>query len=42
LAAFLLETAARLYGPRSARGQKAAADAERIWQQILPADGPTG
>jgi tetratricopeptide (TPR) repeat protein len=34
-AALLLETAARLYGPRTARGRKAAADAERIWQQIL-------
>jgi tetratricopeptide (TPR) repeat protein len=38
-AAFLLETAARLYGPRTARGRKAAADAERIWQQILPSEG---
>jgi tetratricopeptide (TPR) repeat protein len=39
-AAFLLETAARLYGPRTARGRQAAADAERIWQQILPSAGP--
>jgi hypothetical protein len=38
-AAFLLETAANLYGPRTARGRQATADAERIWQQILPSDG---
>jgi hypothetical protein len=38
-AAFLLETAANLYGPRTARGRQAAADAERIWQQIAPGDG---
>jgi tetratricopeptide (TPR) repeat protein len=38
-AAFLLETAANLYGPRTKRGRQAAADAERIWQQILPSDG---
>jgi tetratricopeptide (TPR) repeat protein len=41
-AAYLLETAARLYGPRTARGRQAAADAERIWQQILPSDGSQG
>jgi Tfp pilus assembly protein PilF len=38
-AAILLETAARLYGPRAARGQQAAAEAERIWQQILRGHG---
>src|SRR5262245_45753502 len=38
-AALLLERAARLYGPRTARGRQAAADAERIRQQILPSDG---
>ena len=37
-AAFLLETAAHLYGPRTARGRRAAAEAERIWQQILPSE----
>jgi tetratricopeptide (TPR) repeat protein len=41
-AAFLLETAARLYGPRSVRGRKAAADAARIWEQILPGAGSKG
>lgn len=41
-AAFLLETAARLYGPRTARGRRASADAERIWQQILVGDGSRG
>jgi hypothetical protein len=41
-AAFLLETASRLYGPRTANGRKAAADAERIWQQILPSEGSRG
>jgi hypothetical protein len=41
-AAFLLETASRLYGPRTPSGRKAAADAERIWQQILPRDGSRG
>jgi tetratricopeptide (TPR) repeat protein len=41
-AAFLLETAARLYGPRTARGRQAAEEAERIWQQILPSDGSQG
>ncbi len=33
-AAFLLEKAARLYGPRTARGRQAARDAERIWKAI--------
>jgi hypothetical protein len=41
-AAFLLETASRLYGPRTANGRKAAADAERIWRTILPSAGPRG
>jgi uncharacterized membrane-anchored protein len=41
-AAFLLETASRLYGPRTPRGRQAAADAERIWRQILPREGSRG
>jgi hypothetical protein len=41
-AALLLETASQLYGPRTARGRKAAADAERIWEQIVPGDGSKG
>jgi tetratricopeptide (TPR) repeat protein len=41
-AAFLLETASRLYGPRTANGRKAAADAQRIWRQILPGAGSKG
>jgi tetratricopeptide (TPR) repeat protein len=35
-AAFLLEKAARLYGPDTARGRDAAREAERIWQRLLP------
>jgi hypothetical protein len=38
-AAFLLETAARLYGPRTARGRLAAEEAEQIWRQIVPSPG---
>ena len=38
-AAFLLETAARLYGPRTTRGREAAEEAERIWQQGVASDG---
>ena len=41
-AAFLPETASRLQGPRTANGRKAAADAERIWRQILPSEGSKG
>jgi hypothetical protein len=41
-AALLLETAARLYGPRSARGRQAAEDAERIWEQILTSSQERG
>jgi tetratricopeptide (TPR) repeat protein len=35
-AAFLLEKAARLYGPDSARGRQSAREAERIWDTLLP------
>ena len=35
-AAMLLETAAQLYGPGTARGREAAAQAETIWRQVLP------
>jgi hypothetical protein len=38
-AASLLETASRLYGWRTVRGQEAAAEAERIWQQLLGSEG---
>jgi len=38
-AAFLLETASRLYGPATPRGKKAAAEAERIWDEILTGTG---
>ena len=38
-AASLLETAARLYGPHSARGRRAAEDAERIWRQAGAKEG---
>jgi tetratricopeptide (TPR) repeat protein len=41
-AAFLLETASRLYGPSTANGRKAAGDAERIWREILPGGGSKG
>jgi len=41
-AAFLLETAARLYGPRTARGRKAAEDAQRIWQGMRPGGDASG
>lgn len=41
-AAFLLETASRLYGPRTPNGRKAAADADRIWQEILSSHGSHG
>lgn len=34
-AALLLETAAQLYGPRTARGRETAEEAERIWRQAL-------
>lgn len=37
-AASLLEVAARLYGPRTAEGRRAARDAERIWKHLLAAD----
>jgi hypothetical protein len=39
-AASLLETASRLYGPRTARGRRAAEDAERIWRQLAASDAP--
>ncbi len=38
-AAFLLEAAARLYGPRTARGRRAAEQAEQIWRQVVASDG---
>ena len=38
-AAFLLETAARLYGPRTVRGRRAAEEAEQIWRQVVASDG---
>jgi hypothetical protein len=31
----LLETAAQLYGPGTARGREAAEQAETIWRQVL-------
>jgi hypothetical protein len=37
-AAFLLEAAARLYGPRTERGRQAEDEAEQIWRQILTSD----
>ncbi|MGH7286693.1 MAG: hypothetical protein ACREI8_01575, partial [Myxococcota bacterium] len=38
-AAFLLEAAARLYGPRTARGRRATEEAEQIWRQVVASDG---
>jgi tetratricopeptide (TPR) repeat protein len=38
-AALLLETAARLYGPRTARGRQAAEDAARLWEESRRSGG---
>jgi hypothetical protein len=40
-AASLLDVAARLYGPRTPEGRRAAEDADRIWRQLVASGAAT-